>query len=72
MSNGGPSQKSGLHPNGIMQNGLGDGQDGFSGIADRVSSFKDGDCTLQVGRDEATAVDSRGKPGTPPGVKQSY
>lgn len=66
------SQVSGLHPPGMMNNGLGPGQDGFSGVPDKIPMFKAGDCTLEVGRDEADAMDSRGRPGTPPGVKQSY
>jgi len=65
-------QTSGLHPPGFMHNGLGPGQDGFSGIPDRTPMYHDGNCTLEVGRDEAEAMDARGKPGVPPGVKQSY
>ena len=63
------SGKSGLQQGegGMMDPALGPGQDGFNQTS-HVTRFKENPCTYpQVGRDEATASDSRGKAGVPPG-----
>ena len=56
---------SGLNPPGMMDPALGPGQDGFN-VRDRVTTYQENDCSSPyVGRDDADAVDSRGKGGSP-------
>jgi hypothetical protein len=59
--------KSGLQAGegGMMDPGLGSGQDGFN-IPSHVTSYKENPCTSpQVGRDSATATDPRGRGANP-------
>ena len=58
------SGKSGMTSPGIMDPGLGSGQDGFN-IPDRVTAYKEGTMSdHRVGRDDADApIDPRGRKG---------
>ena len=67
-SKSGGRGKSGLlsGEGGMMSPNIGSGQDGFN-IQSHTTTYKENECTSpQVGRDSATATDSRGR-GTNPG-----